>query len=214
MPCVLVTGFEPFGGEAINPSWEIAKALPKSISRHRIERIKVPTEFDRAITVTAKALDRVKPTIVLCLGQAGGRARLSLERVAINVNDARIADNAGRQPIDEPIDDDAASAYFATLPIKAMVHAMSERGVPAEVSNTAGTFVCNHLMFGVLHHIAINNLNTRAGFMHVPFLPSQIVDRADTASMALDTMIEGVKVAIMAAIAHRTDVKHVGGALD
>lgn len=214
MPCVLVTGFAPFGGESVNPSWEIASALPKTIARHRIERLEVPTEFGRAISSVTNAIDQLEPVIVLCLGQAGGRARLSLERVAINVDDARIADNAGQQPIDEPIVANAPAAYFATLPIKAMVHSMNTRGIPAEVSNSAGTFVCNHLMFGVLHHLAQNMRNTRAGFMHVPFLPAQAIERADSASMALATMIDGVKVAIITAITQHADVKHIGGALD
>jgi pyroglutamyl-peptidase len=217
MPKILITGFAPFGGESINPSWQIAKSLPKTIARHQIECLEVPTEFGRAIKVTTKAIDSLKPVIVLCLGQAGGRARLSVERVAINMNDARIADNAGQQPIDEsiaPLGEGAPAAYFATLPIKAMVEAMTMQSIPAEVSNTAGTFVCNHLLYGVLHHIATKKLSIRSGFMHVPFLPSQTLDRADTASMSLDTMIEGVKVAIMAAITNQTDIKRVGGALD
>jgi pyroglutamyl-peptidase len=209
---VLVTGFTPFAGEAVNPSWEIAKALPDTLGTWRIEKLKVPTEFGKSIDTVTRAIDKLKPEIVLCLGQAGGRSRMTLERIAINVTDASIPDNAGVQLIDMAIRPDAPAAFFSTLPIKAMVDAMSRAGVPAEVSNTAGTFVCNHLIYGVLHHIA-SNPSIRAGFMHVPFLESQIIGRADTPAMSLATMIEGVKVAIMAAIKHRADVKHVGGAL-
>jgi pyroglutamyl-peptidase len=214
---VLVTGFTPFGGEGTNPSWEIAKALPKTIGGYRVETLRVPTEFGKSLAVAAKAIDKLKPDIVLCLGQAGGRAHMSVERVAINIDDAVISDNASQQPIDEAIAVDAPAAYFSTLPIKAMASAMNKADIPAAVSNTAGTFVCNHLLYGVLHHIAKQKLNTRAGFMHVPFLPAQAVGRG-AASMSLASMIDGTKVAIMAAIKYqsgnRRDVKITGGALD
>ena len=139
---------------------------------------------------------------------------MSVERVAINVDDARIADNAGNRMIDEPIRADGPDAYFCTVPIKAMVAAMAKAGVPAEISNTAGTFVCNHLIYGVLHHIATDMKATRAGFVHVPFLESQVVDKVDTASMSLPTMIVGAKAAIMAAIKYKTDLKLSGGRLN
>jgi pyroglutamyl-peptidase len=213
--CVLVTGFMPFGGEHTNPSWEIAKALPETISAYRIEALRMPTEFGKAIAVTTKAIDALKPAIVLCFGQAGGRSRMSVERVAINVDDARVADNAGNQTIDRPIVADGPAAYFCSVPIKAMVAAMTKAGAPAEVSNTAGTFVCNHLIYGVLHHIATNanagGNTTRAGFIHVPYLESQVLDKADTAAMSLATMIVGAKAAIMAAIKYKTDLKLSGG---
>ena len=211
---VLVTGFTPFGGESTNPSWEIVRDLPDSIAGYRIEKLRVPTEFGKAIDVAAKAIDKLQPQVVLCFGQAGGRSRMSVERVAINVDDARIADNAGRQVIDEPIRSNAPAAYFCTVPVKAIVAGMSRANVPSEVSNTAGTFVCNHLIYGVLHHIATHNYATRAGFIHVPFLESQIVDRPNTPSLSLPTMIAGAKAAIMAAVRNKTDLKLVGGALD
>ncbi len=209
---ILVTGFAPFGGEKINPSWQIVKALPELISGYRVEKLRVPTEFGKSIKVVAIAIDKLKPSIVLCLGQAGGRAHMSVERVAINVDDARTADNAGAQPIDDAIVIDAPAAYFCTLPIKAMVVGMTKKHVQAEVSNSAGTFVCNHLIFGVLHHIAVKQYPIRAGFMHVPFLDSQIVGRNDVPSMPLLAMIDGTKAAIIAAIKHREDIKSIGGA--
>ena len=212
--CVLVTGFTPFGGERTNPSWEIVKSLPDSIAGYRLEKLRVPTEFGKTIDVTTKAIDKLAPSIVLCFGQAGGRTGMSVERIAINVDDARIADNAGNQMIDEAIRADGPAAYFCSVPIKAMVAAMSKADVPAEVSNSAGTFVCNHLIYGVLHHIAVNKSSTRAGFMHVPFLESQVLHKPDAASMSLATMIAGAKAAIMAAIKNKTDVKLSGGALD
>ena len=190
----------PFGGERTNPSWEIVKALPKTIAGHRVETLRVPTEFGKAIDVTVKAISAHQPEIVLCFGQAGGRSRISVERVAVNVDDARMADNAGRQLIDAAVRADGPAAYFCTVPIKAMVAAMIKAGVPAEISNTAGTFVCNHLIYGVLDHIAQHRLTTRAGFIHVPYLESQVLDKADTAAMALATMITGAEAAIMAAL--------------
>ena len=210
---ILVTGFTPFGGEKINPSWQIVKALPEIISGYNIIKLRVPTEFGKSIKLVAKAIDKLQPNIVICLGQAGGRAHMSVERVAINVDDALIADNAGAQPIDEAIVDGAPAAYFCALPIKAMVASMIKKHIPAEVSNTAGTFVCNHLIFGVLHHIALNQYPIRAGFMHVPFLDSQVVGLNDVPSMTQLTMIEGTKAAILAAIRHRQDIKSIGGAL-
>jgi pyroglutamyl-peptidase len=198
--CVLVTGFEPFAGEMINPSWEIVRALPDAIGGLRVEKLRVPTEFGRSVEVTAKAIGKLEPKLVLCIGEAGGRSRLSVERVAINVNDARIADNAGSQPVDERIRSGAPSAYFCTLPVKAMVAAINKAGVPAEVSNSAGTFVCNHLIYGVLDHIARKKLAVRAGFMHVPYLEVQVLDKPNTPAMALASMVEGTKAAIMAAL--------------
>ena len=211
---VLVTGFAPFGGESRNPSWEIVRALPDSIAGYRIEKLKVPTEFGKAIEVAEQAIDKWQPRVVLCFGQAGGRSRLCVERVAINVDDARIADNAGKQLIDQPIRRNAPAAYFCTVPVKAMVASMARAGVPAEVSNSAGTFVCNHLIYGVLHHIACMGYATRAGFIHVPYMETQIIDRPDTAALSLTTMITGAKAAIMAAVRNKTDLKLVGGALD
>jgi len=210
---VLVTGFTPFGGEDTNPSWEIVKQLPDSIAGYRIEKLRVPTEFGKAIDVASKAIDKWQPQVVLCFGQAGGRSHMSVERVAINVDDARIADNAGNRIIDEPIRANAPAAYFCTVPVKAMVAGMTRAGVPAEVSNSAGTFVCNHLIYGVLHHIATQGYAMRAGFVHVPFMESQILERRDTASMSLPTMIAGAKAAIMAAVRNKTDLKLVGGTL-
>lgn len=207
---ILVTGFTPFGGESVNPSWQIATMLPNTISGAAIEVIEVPTEFHRAIAVTTKAIDKLSPVIVLSLGQAGGRANLSLERVAINIDDAAIADNAGAQPIDEPIVKRAPAAYFSTLPIKAMVAAMIDNNIPATISNSAGTFVCNHLLYGALHHIAKHKLNVQAGFMHVPYLPSQVVGSANMPSMSLADMCLGVEVAIRAAIMDKSDNRKIG----
>ena len=211
---VLVTGFEPFGGEDINPSWEICRQLPAAIGRARVHTLCVPTEFRRAIEVVADAIERLGPGLVILLGQAGGRPCLSVERVAINVDDARIADNAGCQPVDEPVAPAGPAAYFATVPVKAMTAAIRAAGVPAEVSNSAGTFVCNHLFYGVLHFLAVSGRPARAGFIHAPWLDSQAVARPDEPAMALATMVRGVEAAIAAALETATDVKMAAGTLD
>jgi pyroglutamyl-peptidase len=211
---VLVTGFEPFAGERSNPSWEVCTRLPSAIAGLRVEVLKVPCEFRRSIEVTAAAIERHHPSLVVCVGQAGGRAHLSVERVAINVDDGRIADNAGMKPVDEPIAAGGPSAYFATLPIKAMVAEMRAMGVPAQVSNSAGTYVCNHLMYGVLHFLAASGNAARAGFIHVPYSEEQVLDKPGVPSMALATMARGVEAAIEAAFANARDIRAEGGALD
>jgi pyroglutamyl-peptidase len=211
---VLVTGFDAFCGEKTNPSWEICTRLPKSLAGLRVETARVPCEFRRAIEVVAAAIERHRPELVVCLGQAGGRAHLGVERVAINVDDARVEDNAGARPIDEPIAPLGPPAYFATLPIKAMVEGMRAVGVPAEVSNSAGTYVCNHLMYGVLHFLAGSGRKARAGFIHVPYAEEQVLDKPAIAAMSISTMVKGVEAAIVAASRHATDLKVGGGTLD
>jgi pyroglutamyl-peptidase len=211
---VLVTGFEPFGGEATNPSWEICRMLPASIAGLRVEKLRVPCEFRRAIEVACKAIERHEPDLVVCLGQAGGRSRLGVERVAINVDDARAPDNAGKQPIDEPIAAEGPPACFATLPVKAMVAGMRAAGIPAELSNSAGTYVCNHLMYGVLHFLAATGRTSRAGFIHVPYAEEQVIDKAGVTGMSLASMARGIEAAIVAAARHRQDLRTVEGTLD
>ena len=211
---VLVTGFEPFGGEDTNPSWDLCALLPRTIDAASIVTLRVPCEFRRSIETVAAAIDRLKPSLVICVGQASGRSALSMERVAINVDDARIADNAGASPVDEPIAASGPAAHFATLPIKAMVAAARDAGVPAVVSNSAGTYVCNHLMYGVLHHIAASGLDARAGFIHVPYADAQVNGVDSVPSMAIATMARGIEAAIAAALEHTVDVKITEGALD
>ena len=211
---VLVTGFECFDGETTNPSWEVCERLPGMIDGMRVEKVRVPCEFRRSIAVVAAAIDRHRPALVVCLGQAGGRSQIGVERVAINVDDARIADNSGAQPIDEPIAANGPPAYFATLPVKAMVEAMRKAGVPAELSNSAGTYVCNHVMYGVLHHIAVSGQRCRAGFVHVPYAEEQVLERRGVAAMAVATMAKGIEAAIAAAREHAHDIRSAEGTLD
>lgn len=211
---VLVTGFEPFGGDETNPSWDVCTRLPREIAGLRVEVCRVPCEFRRAIEVVAAVIEKHQPSIVLCLGLASGRTHMGVERVAINCDDARIPDNAGVQPIDQPVAANGPPAYFATVPVKAMVAAMHAQGVPAEVSNTAGTFVCNHLMYGVLHFLAASGLQARAGFIHVPRAEGMALAERAVASMSLATMARGVEAAIAAAHTHSEDIAAAGGSLD
>ncbi|HXS51273.1 MAG TPA: pyroglutamyl-peptidase I [Usitatibacter sp.] len=211
---MLVTGFEPFGGDTVNPSWEVCERLPAAIGGMRVETCRVPCEFRRAIEVVADAIERHRPSLIVSLGLAAGRTHIGVERVAINVDDARIADNAGAQPVDEPVAAGGPPAYFSTLPVKAMVAAMRRAGVPAEVSNSAGTFVCNHLMYGVLHFLAARGKSARAGFVHVPSSEAMVLEKRGAPSMAVATMVRGIEAGIEAALAHAHDVRIAEGTLD
>ena len=208
---ILLTGFEPFGGETINPSWEVARSLHgELIAGARVEALQLPCVFGESLKVLDAAVKHHKPAVVLALGQATGRAALSLERVAINLIDARIADNAERQPIDEPVIAGAPTAYFSNLPVKAMAAGMREGGYPAELSFTAGSFVCNEVFFGLMQVLA--GTETRGGFMHLPCLPEQAA-RKPAPSLALATMVGGVRVALEVAMATQTELKETGGTI-
>lgn len=196
---LLLTAFDPFGGDAINPALEAVKLVADKIGRFDIVKLEVPTVFRKSIDTVAKAIEEEKPDVVLCIGQAGGRFEITPERVAINVDDARIKDNEGNQPIDIKIFEDGENAYFTTLPIKAMVEAIREADLPAAVSNTAGTFVCNHLMYGVLYTLAKKYPHIKGGFTHVPFIPAQVARRTPVAPyMALEDIKRGLEAAIAA----------------
>lgn len=213
---VLLTGFEPFGGESINPSWQAVKQLHgQIIADHKVECVELPCEFGRSLEHLYQAIEKNQPSLVLCIGQAGGRSHISIERIAINIDDARIADNAGNQPIDTAIIADAPAAYFAKLPIKTMFKGLVEAGIPAEVSNTAGTYVCNHVMFGLLHYIARhfgeNNESIRGGFIHIPFLPEQAAHHSGAPSMSQATVVAALKVLIEQGLSADPDLKLAAG---
>lgn len=210
---ILLTAFDPFGGHGINPALEAVKQIGSQVEGVQIIKAEIPTVFGAAIQAAEQAICRSQPDAVLCIGLAGGSTALSVERVAINIDDACISDNQGNQPIDEPIVPDGPAAIFSTLPIKGMVSAIRKAGLPAEISNSAGTFVCNHLMYGVLYYIQKNRLNVRAGFMHVPCTPQLTVNQPDRPSMALDDIVRGIEAAIVAIASHKTDLKIEGGAL-
>lgn len=194
---LLLTAFEPFGGATVNPAQEALRLVPDRAGKAEILRLEVPVVFGESIVVVTEAIDRLRPDAVLCIGQAGGRAALTLERVAINVDDASIPDNAGNQPVDTPVIPGAPAAYFATLPIKTIAARIRESGLPAAVSNTAGTFVCNHLMYGVMHHLAVRHPGVRGGFMHVPFAPAQTLDQP-APSMSIADIARGIEAAAAA----------------
>jgi pyroglutamyl-peptidase len=209
-PKVLLTGFEAFGGASINPSWQAAQALHgRQIARHRVVAAQLPTAFGTSLGVLSALLAQHQPALVICVGQAGGRAAIGLERVAINLNDAPLADNAGAQPIDTPVVTGAPAAYFSSLPVKAMRAALQREGIAAEVSQTAGTFVCNHVFFGLMHALATRRAlrHTRGGFVHVPWLPEQ-----GTPSMALDEMVRGLSLAVRCALLTGPDAPLPAGA--
>ncbi|MGZ8318399.1 MAG: pyroglutamyl-peptidase I [Telluria sp.] len=207
---VLLTGFEPFNKEIINPAWEAVRALEGWAGEgFAVEVLQLPCVFGAAQDVLNEAIASLKPEVVIAVGQAGGRVDLSVERVAINVDDAPIPDNAQNQLVDQPIAADGPAAYFSTLPIKAIVRALRDAGLPASVSQTAGTFVCNHVFYGLMHRTA--GTGTRAGFIHIPYLPEQAARHPGTASMSPAEVVRGLKVAIEATLDSVTDLVEAGG---
>ncbi len=198
---VLVLGFEPFDKAPLNPAWEVARRLDgNTIDGARVAGVQLPCVFGKALDALDAALQQHQPSLVIALGLAGGRTALSIERVAINVDDARIADNAGQQPIDVAVTPDGPAAYFARLPIKQAVTAMRAAGVPAEVSNTAGTFVCNHVFYGL--NTVPAWAQTRGGFVHVPYLPEMAAALPGAPSMAVETQCKGIEALIAAVLRH------------
>lgn len=210
---ILVTGFDPFGNDKTNPAIEVAKRLPEEIKGATIIKLEIPTVFNKSAEVLKEAMEKENPDYVLNIGQAGGRFGLTPERVAINQDDARIPDNEGNQPIDTVIQADGELAYFSQLPIKAMTSAIQKEGLPASVSNTAGTFVCNHIMYQAIYLTHTACPHAKAGFMHVPFLTEQVVDRPGTASMSLEDIVKGTIAAIEAIVEFdgKEDMTTIGG---
>ncbi len=204
---ILVTGFDPFGGESVNPAYEAVKRLDDNIAGAEIVKVEIPTVFRKSINKLDEAIERESPDIVICVGQAGGRFDITVERVAINISDASIEDNEGNMPIDEPIFEDGEAAYFSQLPIKAMVQKIREGGIPASVSNTAGTYVCNHIMYGLHYLIDKKYPNIKGGFIHVPFLPEQVIDKRATPSMNLNDIVKALTLAIEAVLENKEDIK-------
>ncbi len=196
---VLVTGFEPFGGERINPSWEAVKALSPELDGSRVVKVQLPVSFNRVREILPGIIARERPDLVLLTGQAGGRPNITVERVAINVMDSEMPDNDGFEPEDEPVFEGAPSAYFATIPIKRVVKTLRGAGIPAGVSNSAGTYVCNTAMFTALHTIAVEGMKTRVGFIHVPYSHGQVLDKGRP-SMAQETINRAVELAVRAII--------------
>ncbi len=210
---VLLTGFDPFAGEAENPSLLIARALDgELIAGRRVVGAALPTEFARVLVELDALIDTHRPALLIAVGQAGGRAEISLERVAVNLIDARIADNAGDQPVDVPVIDGAPNAYFSTLPLKTMLKRLHEAQIPAALSHSAGTFVCNQVFFGIAHRLATQQRRLRGGFIHVPYLPEQASRHPGTPSLPLRAMIDAITICIETALTvTRGDLHYAAG---
>jgi pyroglutamyl-peptidase len=215
---ILITGFEPFDQDRLNASWEAARQLDglRLSSPHgpvTVQARQLPCVFGAANVALIDEIETLQPLLVICAGYAGMRQEISIERVAINLDDARIADNAGRQPIDAAIVEDGPAAYFSTLPIKAIAHALRLAQIPAGVSQSAGTFVCNHVFYGLQHYLATHRPQVRGGFIHVPYWPEQTTRHAGLAGMALEQMVEGLRLALQTSLEVATDLKESGGAI-
>ncbi|MDO4297279.1 MAG: pyroglutamyl-peptidase I [Lachnospiraceae bacterium] len=195
MKKILFTGFEPFGGESVNPSWEAVSLLPDRIGLAEIAKRHLPVEYDTVADLLRQAIEEEQPHAVICVGQAGGRAVLTPEMVAINLNDAAIPDNAGVSHGGETICQDGPAAYFATIPVKAISAGMMEAGVPAAVSYTAGTYVCNNAMYHLLHLLAGEYPEIRGGFIHVPYECGQVLGKSNMSSLPLPMIAKGLEAA-------------------
>lgn len=208
---MLLTGFAPFGGEAVNPSWQAVRALDgQMVEGHRIVTAELPCEFDASLPVLWRALRKAEPKVAIAVGLAGGRHGISLERIAINLIDARIPDNAGAQPVDVPVLRGGAAAFFSTLPLKASLLALREADIAAHVSQTAGTYVCNQVFYALMHALR-RSRNVRAGFVHVPWLPEQ-AERHHAFGMPLEDIQRAIGIIIHTALATTVDAKVSGGA--
>ncbi|MBU3085427.1 pyroglutamyl-peptidase I [Acinetobacter seifertii] len=205
---ILVTGFEPFQHDQINPSWEISKALDKlKIDGYQIHSVCLPVVFGKSAQILQQAIYHLKPDYVLCLGVAANRSAISLERIAINIDDAQIADNAGNQPIDQIIDTQGSPAFFSTLPIKAIFQKLRQENISVEISNSAGTYVCNHVFYHLMS--IIKNTQIKGGFIHVPASPEMVTSNCDTIDM--DIQIQAIYIAIKTMIKNEKDIKIIAG---
>lgn len=206
LPTVLITGFEPFGGEALNPSWEAVRVLQGArIAGHRIETRCLPVVFGESMARLRKALVETNPALVLCIGQAGGRAQISLERIAINIDDARTPDNAGNSPADAAIVASGPAGYFSTLPIKRLLVELHRAGIPAEISQSAGTYVCNHVFYGLMHGLK-RRPGLRGGFVHIPYSPEQAARHPGAPSLPTDTVTAAIRIIVGTTLENPQDV--------
>lgn len=210
---ILITGFDPFCGEKVNPAIEAVKLLPDELYGTEIIKLEIPTVIRKSIEKIAKKIEEVNPDVILSVGQAGGSSDISVERIGINCDDCRIPDNEGNQPIDEKIFENGADAYFSTLPIKAMVEEIKRAGIPASISNSAGTFICNHVLYGVRYLCETKYPGKKSGFIHIPYMPSQCLDKRDMPSMSTGDVILGLKAAVKAIIENENDIKITGGSI-
>lgn len=214
MQTILLTGFEPFGGEQSNPSWLAVQQLDGYQLDDEVQIVsrQLSCVFEKSRQELKTAIDELKPVLVVALGQAGGRAELCFEKVAINFIDARIADNAGQQPVDKSVVTEGPAAYFTTLPIKAMVNSLKQQGIPAAVSYTAGTYVCNTVFYALMHQLK-DKPKVRAGFLHIPYAPEQAIGKA-VASMPVDMVVNALKLCLPVALQTTEDLQIAAGTLD
>lgn len=204
---VLVTGFDPFGGEAVNPAFEAVKLLPDNIAGAEVIKLEIPTVFTRSGPAVEDGIKKYQPDVVINVGQAGGRSCVTIEQVAINLAEARIPDNDGEQPVGQPLQPQGAPAYYATIPVKAIVKNIRDHKIPCHISYTAGTYVCNSVMYNVLHMAAERYPNIRAGFIHVPYAAEQVVDKPNgTPFMSLEMIAKSLEYAIEAAVKNFADI--------
>ena len=210
---VLITGFDKFGGESINPSSLCVNSLPDVIDNIEIKKVTLPTVFKDSSRVLEENIKSFSPTIVICVGQAGGRNKITPERIAINIDDARIPDNIGNSPIDEAIRKDGENAYFSSLPIKAIVDKLNKNNIPSVISNTAGTFVCNHIMYEALYLTSNKYPNIKAGFIHIPYIEEQIKNKPNMPYMKKEYIITALELIIKTAVNYydKEDTKVTGG---
>ena len=210
---VLITGFDKFGGESINPSSLCVNSLPDVIDNIEIKKVTLPTVFKDSSRILEENTKSFSPNIIICVGQAGGRSKITPERIAINIDDARIPDNIGNSPIDEAIRKDGENAYFSTLPIKAIVDELNKNNIPSAISNTAGTFVCNHIMYEALYITSKNYPNIKAGFIHIPYIEEQIKDKPNMPYMKKEYIITALELIIKTAVNYydKEDTKVTGG---
>ncbi len=208
---ILLTGFDPFGGEPVNPAEEAVKRVRDNINGVEVIKITIPTVQTKSVEAIERAIELHNPDVVISVGQAGGRFDITPERVAINMDDFRIPDNEGNQPTDKTIQKDGKTAYFSNLPVKAMVKHMNDNGIPATLSNTAGTFVCNHVMYGILYMIDKKYPNIKGGFIHIPYMTSQVIDKKNTPFMSLDEIVKGLELCLEACTLYNEDINVIGG---
>lgn len=209
---VLITGFDPFGGEKVNPAFEAVKLLPDTIAGAEIIKLEIPTVFSQSGPAVEAGIKEHQPDVVINVGQAGGRSCVTIEKVAVNLAEARIPDNAGEQPMNEPLQAEGEPAYFATIPVKAIVQNVRGHGIPCHISYTAGTYVCNCVMYNVLHMAATKYPGIRAGFIHVPFAAEQVVEKPNgTPFMSLEMIAKSLEYAVEACVNNTEDINEIMG---
>ena len=193
---ILLTGFEPFGQESLNPSWEAVAEVPDYFENSEVIKVRLPVSFKKATEMLEQAVIMYRPDVALCVGQAGGRFEINIERVAINLADSSKADNDGYCPVDTPLRTDAPDAYFSNLPVKQLVEAVRKAGIPAVVSNSAGAYVCNSVFYTAMHLVHTRHPSMKAGFIHIPYMPCQAVEKTKQPTMAKETVVQALEAII------------------